>query len=301
MLHMQEYAYSQKYMGVEVSLSLVTETENQAIEIMEKTYATIKSYEERFSRFLPDSELSQLNKTKDKVVSEEFFIVLQQCKVLYEHTAGAFNPLLQIARFGYDRDLKEMPKEVELAENPDDYDSDFTAVKLEPLTRRVILGEKQQLDFGGILKGYLARKLSCNISSTFLHCTGNIVNIGGDLHTEGCDETGKPFKFYILNPVTMEEVFTVLHNTSLATSGTYKRAWQTTAGQQHHILGVSNVCAVGSEVCSASVIHPDGALADAYTKLFLTQGTKKALEIVKWTDISYLVVLANGTVETNII
>ncbi len=91
-------------------------------------------------------------------------------------------------------------------------------------TRRVILHDTQALDFGGFLKGYLAHHISRLIEETYSVCTGNIVNIGGDLHTRGYDEHGNPFVFAMYNPVLKTEFSVPITNMSLATSGTYARS-----------------------------------------------------------------------------
>ncbi len=297
---MNEFAYQEKHMGVEVIISLITDLEEHADEIKEEAFAQIRLYEERFSRFLPGNELARLNVSKDMVVSEDFFSIIELCHDLHLKTAGGFNPLFQIARYGYDRDFATLPDITELVVDPSQYDTDFTAVVLDRNTCRVTLREGQQIDLGGILKGYVADKLSCNISGKYPHCIGNIINIGGDLHTEGMDSEGKPFEFSILNPITKSETPVLLTGTSLATSGTYKRVWQTKEGPQHHILGNKKMCAEDVSICSASVIHRDGAIADACTKLFLTRETKEAVAVAEDCDLTYLLVATDGEIISNI-
>lgn len=298
---MNEYAYCQNHMGVEVTVSLITQTETQAVEIMEYVYDSVHSYEKQFSRFLPDSELSRLNEAKTMVVSPEFFLVLQKCRELFIKTEGAFNPLLQISRYGYDKDFKSLPKNTVVVGDEENYNTDFLSISIDEETRRVILSDGQQLDFGGILKGYLAHKLSCNVLEKYPHCTGNIINLGGDLHTRGVDAEGEPFVFSVLNPITKKELPVTLTDTSLATSGTYKRVWQTSEGKRHHILGMQDTSNAKVSVCSVSVVHSDGAVADAYTKLFLIKNNIQALQLIEGTDVQYLIVLSDGTVQTNIV
>lgn len=284
-------------MGVSVSLSLILESTKEAEAIQQSFFATIVAYEQQFSRFLPDSELSQLNQHQNLVVSEAFFAVLQKSLLLFQNTDRIFNPLLQISRYGYDRDFSSLPEVSKTTPETTPYDIDFTTVRLDEETRRVTLQPGQQLDFGGILKGYLAHKLSRNISMEYPHCLGNIVNIGGDLFTSGVDENGEPFQFSIFNPITKEQIPVTVANAGLATSGTYKRTWQIETGTRHHILDTQHQGAAPSTICSASVIHPDGATADAYAKLFLLKGIAEAVRISQDTNTGAILIHSDGTVE----
>jgi len=58
---MKEYAFNQRHMGVDVVVSFVTDSEALAIDLKEQMYITIQLYEQKFSRFLPNSELSLLS------------------------------------------------------------------------------------------------------------------------------------------------------------------------------------------------------------------------------------------------
>lgn len=266
---MKEYAYTERHMGTQVSLSLVAPSEKLANRIAAETFTRIRAYEARFSRFEETSELSALNVKKDMRVSEEFFTVLTRSYELYMATGGAFNPLVQIAKHGYTTDYANL-RETTRAVNVPAYNTDFTTVVMEKDTRRVALAENQTLDFGGFLKGYLASLLAHEIEQTYRECTGIIVNLGGDLHTRGHDEHGRPFIFSIYNPIHDTRVALPLTNTSLATSGTYTRSWRMTDGTvRHHILSPHDLTNTATAYVSASVVHEDGATAEAYAKLFI--------------------------------
>jgi len=66
------------------------------------------------------------------------------------------------------------------------------------------LNEGQQLDYGGFLKGYLAELIAKNIMKYSSNIIGVIVNLGGDIHTEGLDKNGNKFIFNIYNPIARE-------------------------------------------------------------------------------------------------
>lgn len=287
-------------MGTNVSLSLVVRDETRAATIADAAFLTIRTYEQTFSRFLPSSELSLLNAKKELVVSESFFEVLAISFALYIVTAGAFNPLVQIKRLGYRSVFAALPDIVpEALETP--YNTNFDLVSRDYKTRRVTLRDDQELDFGGILKGYLATKLARELVVTYPDIQGLILNLGGDLHTIGRDAYGEPFVFYLYNPVTEQETTLPLTNMSLTTSGTYQRRWQTPNGPVHHVVGSDGRHNPSTDIVSASIAHPDGAVAEAYATLFLVTDFKNAAALVDTTTFNYHLITQNGATRTNIL
>jgi thiamine biosynthesis lipoprotein len=283
-------------MGTEVTISLITPTGEIADTIAVLAFSIIHEYEARFSRFLETSELMQLNNTKNMCVSKEFFTVLTQSYELYRATGGAFNPLVQIAKQGYTADYA-LIKDTEQESSASIYNIDFSTVIMDQKTRRVILQDTHALDFGGFLKGYLANHISKLIEEKYSACVGNIVNIGGDLHTQGYDEHGNPFVFGVYNPVLKTEFMVPITNKSLATSGTYARSWRLNDGStRHHILSPSNMTNTETHYVSVSIIHDDGGTAEAYTKLFLV-GDPYVLEVSRPHDTyRYFLITQSGDV-----
>ena len=298
--HMQEFAYTKKLMGTDVTVAVVTTDKEQAHLIANEAFVVITDYEQRFSRFLPTSELSTLNQIGDLIVSKTFLMVLKKSCELYLQTNKTFNPLFQIKKQGYDSDFQRLTAITKTAETAP-YNTDLNQVKIDEEKRRVTLAPGQQLDFGGMLKGYLASKLAHELTNKYLDCTGLIINIGGDLHTTGTDENGEPFVFYLYNPITKEETPLPLTNTSLVTSGTYKRTWQTTNGPRHHILAKDGISAPTTNIVSVSITHKDGAAAEAYATLILVDGLEKAEELAAMKDTGYFVVKDDGATLSNII
>lgn len=297
---MREYEYNGKAMGTEFSIAIISDSEELANTLAAKAEAKIHAYEKQFSRFLPESELSQLNTQKDAIVSENFLDVVQEAYSRYRETGGIFNPLVQIERLGYNASFDTLDDSLKLELNSP-YDIDFTKTLIEPSSKRVVLQEGQKFDFGGILKGYLAEILATEIKSSSPLVGGVIVNIGGDIHVRGLDAQGAKFIFQIYNPVSKKSDIEVpLFNASLATSGTYKRAWERDGLKTHHILDATGTHNPDTDIVSASVIHPRGSTAEAYAKVFLSLGEKKALYILQSENLTYLLIKNNGEVITHL-
>ena len=297
---MREYEYNGKAMGTEFSIAIISDSEELANILATKAIERIHAYEKQFSRFLPTSELSLLNIQKDAIVSENFLEVVQEAYSLYRETQGIFNPLVQIERLGYNTSFDTL-NTTEKSESHEPYDIDFTKTLIEPTSHRIVLQEGQKLDFGGFLKGYLAEILATEIKNSSPLIDGAIVNIGGDIHARGLDAHGLKFIFQIYNPVSKESSIEVpLYNASLATSGTYKRAWEKNGTKVHHILNVTGTHNPDTDIISASVIHSRGSTAEAYAKVFLSFGEERALQTLPSTSLTYLLIKNNGEVTTHL-
>ncbi len=294
----KEYEYSGKAMGTDFSISIVCDSEEVANTLAHIAIEKISAYESRFSRFIPESELSVLNREKDTIVSDTFFAVTKEAYSLFALTHGVFNPLVQIARLGYTRDFNEL-KETTQSES-DEYSIDFSETLIDETTKRITLLPGQKLDFGGFLKGYLSTLLAREIKSRSPLISGVIVNIGGDIHTEGHDEHGNEFVFTIFNPQTgHDDILIPLHNKSLATSGIYKRSWKHGGSEVHHILDPGGTQNPDTDIVSASVIHTEGGTAEALAKVFISLGKEAAEALLREQDVPYILITKTGEVITN--
>ncbi len=301
---MNEYAYTQRHMGTNVTLSFVCPSKSQADTIAEHVFSIIHDYELKFSRFLPNSELTILNQVGTHHVSDEFIAVLKCSLSLARLTQGNFNPLVQVARLGYTRTFDTLTTEHVTIEPVDTrYSTDLDLCHIDHDSNIVKLGTGQALDFGGILKGYLSGLLADMVTETYSSCTGCIINIGGDLATRGVDEFHEPFIFFLYNPVTDVETPVAIRDKSLATSGTYARRWESSAGVQHHIVDSLTHKNPTIAIPEVSVLAEDGAMTEALTKLFLTRGVEEAVRIAPphVHDYQYFIVSNSGEITSTIL
>jgi thiamine biosynthesis lipoprotein ApbE len=71
-LEVQEYEFNKKIMGCELEVSIISDSEKEAKKKFEECFKLGEKYENFFSRFKKDSELSTLNKKKFLQVPELF-------------------------------------------------------------------------------------------------------------------------------------------------------------------------------------------------------------------------------------
>lgn len=268
---MKEFDYERKVMGSEASISIVAANRVDADAVATELFTIAESEEARFSRFRDGSELSKLNRERSATVSREFMDALLLGRKLYRTTAGIFNPLVDISRFGYDADIalvKGAERTGQTVAGP--YNIDMEAVGINEKTMTVSLQEGQNLDFGGFMKGHTAEKMAKSASG----CQGILVNLGGDIYTCGLDVDAKPFVFAIEHPTDADAQLSFsVTDGGVATSGSYNRHWMYRGTPFFHILDGSGTKNPETEIVSATVIAPTGAESDAFATAALILGT----------------------------
>ena len=287
----QEYSYEDRVMGCDLFVSIVAESEAYADEAYAHMRTMAHAYDAQFSRFMEDSELSRLNEAKDMEVSRECAAVLLVGRELYEKTHGAFNPLVQVSRYGYDADIKDvLLTERGTDESPEPYDTDFASVRIQE--NRVALAEGQAVDVGGYLKGYVAERM---VELAPL-ASGVIVNLGGDIYTRGRDQDGNAFQFDIENPRAPHSSITFAYeNGGIATSGVHRRLWSRGGIPFHHILDASGTKNPDSDLVSATVLAKRGHDAEAYATAALVLGSKEGEHLLQEQGAEYCLIRDDGT------
>lgn len=256
--------------------------------------ATLKKYEDQFSRFKATSTLAKLNQGKIIERSQCFDEILDVAIKLQEQiNHPSFNLHVDLTTEGYDRSFEKGPtNNVSPDKNIPQFPRGLTLT-----SDTMQLAPELKLDFGSFLKGYLAQKLADHYAP---QCRGLIINLGGDLTVRGFDTHSPKFAIGIFNPVTHFDESILLQNQSLSTSGTYKRKWTQNGESKHHIVNPSNQRSCVSDFVSISFWGPDGALCDALSTAAFnscpsTWNTwRKSLK-----DINYLAIEKNGAITSS--
>lgn len=136
-----------------------------------------------------------------------------------------------------------------------------------------------QLDFGGIAKGYAVELALRRLKE--LGVANAIVNAGGGLGVIG-RHGDRPWRVGIRHPLGPGVLASLeVHDGEhVHTSGNYERFREWEGRRYSHVIDPRTGWPV-EEVVSATVVHEDGALADAFTKPLLVGGTREWYTIAK--------------------
>jgi thiamine biosynthesis lipoprotein len=271
---------------------------DRVVEGFEQTQQFIRASEERFSRFLEKSELSELNRSAGMwfQASPELFSVVVLAQRFFHLTSGLFNPsiLPDLQRVGYDRSMDLIREQgagpllesLLAGERPS-----FSEMDLDEANHRILLPTGMAIDLGGIAKGWIAEQAAIILSDFTSACA---VNAGGDMFLVGLPEGQEQWPVELENPLQPENILTSfkVDPGAVATSTVTKRTWKQGEKQRHHLIDPRTGVPAETEWLSVTVIAPHAYQAEVYAKVLLIAGPQESEAIIHNSRIqfSYLAV-----------
>ncbi|MCB0410235.1 MAG: FAD:protein FMN transferase, partial [Flavobacteriales bacterium] len=140
------------------------------------------------------------------------------------------------------------------------------------------------LDFNAIAQGY-----SVDVLALFLEEKGienYMVEVGGELRVKGVNKNDTLWRVGIDKPIENNrerelQAIISLENSSLATSGNYRKFYEKDGVKYSHTINPLTGYPVQHSLLSVTVIAPTCALADAYATAFMVLGLEKSKQIVE--------------------
>src|SRR5262249_28727456 len=158
--------------------------------------------ERRWSRFLPDSEVSRLNAAggAPRVVSPETSALVSRAVEGWEITHGRFDPTIlgDVVRAGYDQSFERVPAVT--APGISDRRRGCAGIHVDEQVDVVRLPAGVGFDPGGIGKGYAADRVVGRLMSR--GARGACVNVGGDIRVAGAAPDGSSWVVDVGDPFT---------------------------------------------------------------------------------------------------
>jgi thiamine biosynthesis lipoprotein len=222
-------------------------TKEQADAAFGRVRFSVTTFEATYSRFKPNSLISQLNiERKLEHPPAELIAMLTFAKDAYQNTEGVFNILtghIQEERgygFGYGCAATQTPG------NPvhDIYVSSET----------ITISNAATIDFGGFGKGWLIDSLAKELKAAGWEYF--LINGGGDMFVTS--ERGEPIEIHLEHPTKpgFSVGSTRLKDLAFAASSPHKRQWQTD-GQTYSHLMPATTGAVASFIIASSTRDAD--------------------------------------------
>ena len=287
-MHYQEF----RAMNTSVVLGAESEYPFNAFRLAQEF---IEQSEQRFSRFLHDSELSALNRSAGAwfQASPEMMEVMTSTMECYRATDGLFNPAIlpDLKAAGYTRSMDEIRS----------YGADktttlhsktvlaFETIQLDIAQNRILLPVGMQIDLGGIAKGWIAEKAARILAA---YSSASVVNAGGDMFLIG-HPNGKSWEVVLEDPLDQRHdlLMLLVEDGAVATSSTTKRIW--TQGEQvrHHLIDPRSGEPAESCWLSVTVFAPHAVQAETFAKALLIAGPEGAQTLLdKNPQISFIAI-----------
>jgi thiamine biosynthesis lipoprotein len=257
-----------------------------------------ETWEQVLSRFRPESELSQLNRSAGRPfsVSKTLWEVFHAARQAERFTGGMVSPTVldALLQAGYDRSFELLPA-IQTAP-PDETHSlpDLSdVIAWDAPTRTLILPESVHLDLGGIAKGWAAQNAAKRLS----RYGPALVDAGGDIALWGMRPDEQAWPIGINDPFqagTHFETIKLKHG-GVATSGKDYHRWLRDGNWQHHIIDPRTGLPAVTDVLAATVIAPTVLEAEAAAKTVLILGGQAGLDWLESdSGLAGILVLDNG-------
>jgi FAD:protein FMN transferase len=243
----------------------------------------LRDLERRWSRFLPDSEISRLNDHagSPQPVSAETALLVGLAQDGWRRTTGRYDPTLlhALRAAGYTDAVPRRPLTRGDVATPSDHDRDLCGrIVLDRRAGTVRLPATAGFDPGGIGKGLAADLVAGDLVAAGV--AGVCVNVGGDLRVWG--RGPRDGRWRISTPAWDGRVLALAAG-AVATSGVTGRTW-TVAGQRyHHVIDPATLRPSSTGIESATVVAPAAWLAEVYALAALLGSPEDALaDLRRW-------------------
>jgi thiamine biosynthesis lipoprotein len=289
----QWHSHDFRAMNTTVYARLFSQTDAAVLHDVERLFA---SFERRLSRFLPHSELSQLNAapTERFKASPTLIGAVQVALWAAQLTHGLYDPtiLTYLEQAGYNRSFEQVPNPRPLSTHDDLAGSDsasapvyrpysFQSVQVNRAGGTIDRPVGVRLDLGGMGKGYTVDRAADRLQGLgpFL------VNAGGDIFAYQSPPGQKGWQINLVHPLqpglSMARLY--LHHGAIATSTIAKRRWQHQGQVMHHLINPRTGQPARTDALSVSVIANRTVLAEVHAKVALILGAEAGLAYLQQT------------------
>ena len=263
----------------------ITIYDSDSTNLIEQCFAYCEDFEQLISRTKEGSDIYRINHASGVPVEvSDTTIELLKAGIYYgELTNGAFD--ITIAPLSELWDFKNNTK------IPDD---NAIASALSHVSYKNILieGNKVSLkdplaaiDLGGIAKGYIADRLKSYLEKEGV--TSALINLGGNILTIGAKPDGSAFQIGIQKPFDKKNTTITsasATDSSVVTSGSYERYFETNGKIYHHILDTKTGYPCENNLLSVTILSKDSISGDALSTACFVLGLEDAKKLIDSLD-----------------
>lgn len=246
------------------------------------------------SNWEAESDLSRFNRAPIGAWQElpaDLAQVIDTAMAVAWTSGGAFDPtagaLVDLWGFG-PAGRGDLPAEDDLGTAP----VGWRALELEGTQARRTADV--QLDLSGIAKGFGVDAIARALHG--LGVTDFLAEIGGELVGAGVKPGGEPWWVELEAPpgARIAPLRVALHDLAVATSGDYRRFFETGGRRYAHSIDPRTRRPVANGVASATVLHPSCMLADAWATALTVLGPNEGMALAAREGLSVRLVIREG-------
>lgn len=230
------------------------------------------------------SDVSRFNRAAPgswQVLPADCLTVLQAALQVARDSGGAFDPsagpLVDLWGFGPAPRRAQAPALMALEQAR--ALCGWQRIVIDPAGSRVRQPGGVQLDFCAIAKGFGVDAVSRYLSGQGID--SHLVEIGGELRGHGVKPDGMPWWVALETPpgggAAGHEALVALHGLSVATSGDYRRYFDSGARRYAHTLDPRTGYPASHALASVTVLHPQCMMADALSTALTVLGPEAGM------------------------
>ena len=252
--------------------------------IQEQVMSRLQRIDSLMSTWNKNSELSRFNRLavgQEMKVDAELIQILMMSKAMHLLSQGTFDitvgPLVNLWGFGPEGDLNHIPSEAAIRAAGRNIGMHHLHIDEE----RSLLTKSMPLyvDLSAIAKGYAVDQVGVILKEQGIQ--NYLVEIGGELIAHGRKPNGEKWLIAIEEPhnqAVIAHKTIALHNIGMATSGDYRNYYERDGIRYSHTIDPRTWRPITHQLASATVIHPNAAIADALATALMVMGTEAAIE-----------------------
>ncbi len=261
----------------------------------------LEQLECRWSRFLPESDVSRANTSPEALmlVSSDTVALVTAMKEAWRMTGGRYDPtmLAAIAAAGYAESLDGSGRRSRMARSRR-CGSTIADVTVDPATGVVTVPPGIGIDPGGIGKGLAADLVVSELLEA--GTAGALVSVGGDLAAAGTPPTAAGWQVAVRDPLDPARTLMTFafDGGGVATSSTLTRTWLQNGRRRHHALDPHTRTCATTDLAAATVVARAGWEAEAHATAALLGGSRRVLDYLERHALDGVATTLEGTTLT---
>ena len=241
----------------------------------------VKRLDELLSAQNEKSEVYALNEKGSLAVSDDLASLVERGKEIYQETDGLFDdtiyPVMNL--WGFPTGNYHVPSDARIKDVLALVDGEKVDVQVQDSRKQVILGANQQIDLGGIAKGYTGERLT-EIFQKY-GVASALVSLGGNIQAIGAKPDGSSWRVGIRDPKGGQQDYIgvlSVKDEAVVTSGGYERYFEENGQTYIHIVDPRTGYPVVGDLLSVTIVAKDGTLADGMSTALYIMGFEKACQ-----------------------
>ncbi|MCX6349839.1 MAG: FAD:protein FMN transferase [Candidatus Aureabacteria bacterium] len=254
--------------------------------VLDGVFAEAAALEKKFSVYLPESEVSLLNRragSEAVAVSDEMWEILSRSREVSRMTRGAFDitvgPLMRAWGFFPKREGR-VPSPEEIAEARARVG--WEKVILDPSARTVRFSQPGvEIDLGGVAPGYVVDRMIAVLRARGIKSA--MVNAGGEIYCLGERPGGGKWRIGVEHPRREGDLLGVLEleDRAVSTSGDYRNYFIRSQKRYSHIMDPRTGRPALTGVVESTAAAPDCLTADALATALFVLGAEEGMEVIR--------------------